>query len=171
MGSNLIVVPATTPEDFGAFRQLVSDYFDWLFRHYEGVPGFMAAISAHQAFDHELRDVGDIYSPPSGKALLALSEGQVAGCVAYRDLHDGSCEMKRMFVRDRFQGQGLGRALCRSVMDEAAADGLSIMRLDTGRLNSAAIAMYRQMGFRPCPPYRPYPDDVAAHLLFMERSL
>jgi GNAT superfamily N-acetyltransferase len=171
MSSNAIVVPASSPDHFEAFRLMVVEYFDWLFHHYEGVPGLMAAIGTHQAFEQELRDLGQMYSPPAGKALLAFSDNEPAGCAAYRDLHDGSCEMKRMYVRHRFQGYGLGRALCCALMTEAAADGFKLVRLDTGYLNSAAIAMYGQMGFRPCPPYRDYPDNVARHLVFMERPL
>ena len=88
-----------------------------------------------------------------------------------KDLGDGSCEMKRLFVPNRFQGQGTGRLLVRALIDAATADGFRLMRLDTGEQNSEAITMYESLGFRQCPPHHEYPTELMASLIFMERSL
>lgn len=88
-----------------------------------------------------------------------------------KDLRDGSCEMKRLYVPARFQGHGTGRLLVHALIDAAAADGYGLMRLDTGEQNSEAIAMYESMGFTHCPPHHEYPAELTERLKFMERSL
>jgi len=162
---------ATTDDDYDTFGRLIGEYEEWLRRRYADVPGLVDGVRSHQALDAELADLRAKYGPPEGRTLLAVRDGHVSGGVAYRDLHDGSCEMKRLFVPDRFQGQGTGRMLCRALLAAAAADGYRLMRLDTGYLNSEALAMYESLGFRTCPPYQEYPADLAVHLRFMEAPL
>jgi ribosomal protein S18 acetylase RimI-like enzyme len=103
--------------------------------------------------------------------LLARRDDVVTGGIAYRDLGAGVCEMKRLFVPDRFHGRGIGRRLCLALMDAALSDGYRLMRLDTGTHNDEAIAMYESLGFRECEPFHDYPVDLLAHLRFMERPL
>src|SRR5213593_1256806 len=64
-----------------------------------------------QSFDKELAELPGDYAPPQGRLLLALGNGQSAGCVALHRLEDEVCEMKRLYVRLQFRGKGLGRAL------------------------------------------------------------
>ena len=105
--------------------------------------------------------------------LLAMREGQISGGIAYRDRHDGSCEMKRLFVPSRFQGQGTGRLLCQALLDTAADDGYRVMRLDTGSQNSEALAMYKSLGFRNALAYheRARRTSSLTHLRFLEKPL
>ena len=166
-----VVAEATTDADFEAFGVLIREYEGWLQRRYADVPGLIDGVRAHQDLDAELAALPAKYGPPTGRTLLARREGQVTGGVAYRDLGDGTCEMKRLFVPDRFQGHGTGRTLCAALIATATADGYRSMRLDTGFLNSEAMAMYSALGFRECEPYGTYPDDLRAHLRFMELSL
>jgi GNAT superfamily N-acetyltransferase len=165
------ITVASEDADYDAFGDLIREYWGWLQARYLDVSAFIDNVAGHQALDAELADVRKTYGPPAGKLLLARRDGEVSGGVAYRDFHDGSCEMKRMFVPERFQGQGTGRALCRALIDEATADGYRLMRLDTGFRNTGAMVMYESLGFRECPAYRDYPDRLLPHLRFMEKPL
>ena len=55
-----------------------------------------------QNFKAELQGLPGDYAAPSGALLLALVNGQAAGCVAMRPLpdsdHTNACEMKRLYV-------------------------------------------------------------------------
>ena len=162
---------AGTDDDYAAFEALIREYEQWLYRRYTAEWELMDGVLAHQALDAELADLRGRYGPPEGRTLLARRDGAVTGGGAYHDLHDGSCEMKRLFVPERFQGHGTGRALCAAIVEAATADGYALMRLDAGFRNTEAIAMYESLGFRACDPYHEYPESLAVHLRFMERPL
>ena len=166
-----VISLATTAKDYDDFGVLIREYWDWLRLRYADVPGLMDSIGSHQGLEGELATLSTTYGPPRGSALLARRADEVTGGVGIRDLGDGICEMKRLFVPDRYQGSGIGRQLCEALFAQAAADGYHLMRLDTGRQNTEAIAMYESMGFRRRTPYRDYPAELLEFLLFMERPI
>jgi putative acetyltransferase len=74
-----------------------------------------------------------------------------------------------MFVRPAHRGTGVSRAILRALLRHAEADGVRVLRLETGVRQHAALAFYRREGFTeipPFPPYRPDPESV-----FLERRL
>ncbi len=77
--------------------------------------------------------------------------------------------MKRLFLRDQFRGQGLGRKLIEAIISEAKEMGYQRMRLDTlpPKMNDA-IALYRSYGFREIDSYY---DNPVPGAIFMELDL
>ena len=137
-----------------------------LFREYEAWLGMDLCF---QGFEQELKDLPGKYSPPSGRLYLAYSENQPAGCIALRDLGQGVCEMKRLFLREGFRGLGLGRMLIERLIGEAQAEGYWKMRLDTFPPKMGkAVALYESYGFRSIPAYYDNPHEG---VLFMEKQL
>lgn len=110
-----------------------------------------------QGFDSELVTLPGAYAAPQGALLLALMDGDVAGCAALRPLTDvdypNACEMKRLYVRRAYRRFGLGRALAQAVMDIAVGAGYSTMLLDTLVDMEAARELYANLGFIEVPPY------------------
>lgn len=121
-----------------------------------------------QDFDKELADLPGDYTPPKGRLLLAKDEDKIAGCVALRELSEGVCEMKRLYVKPQFRGLGIGRILAEAVIQEAHKIGYARMRLDTAPSMQAARALYMSLGFKKINPYRYNPIEGAE---FMEMSL
>ncbi len=137
-----------------------------LFLEYAQSLGFSLCF---QNFDKELASLPGDYAPPEGRLLLAEYQGQLAGCVALHKLEDDICEMKRLYLRPQFRGQGLGRVLADHIIAEARQIGYHRIRLDTVEpLMKDAVVMYRRIGFREIAPYRANP---IAGALYMELLL
>ena len=121
-----------------------------------------------QSFDAELAGLPGDYAPPRGALILAIIEGQVAGCVALRPLdnvdYPNAAEMKRLYVRRAFRGFGLGRQLVEAVMDAARQAGYTCILLDTLDDMEAARALYDELGFEDIPPYYHNPIPGAHYL-------
>jgi ribosomal protein S18 acetylase RimI-like enzyme len=148
---------ATSAEDLRHARALFEEYAASL--------GFDLGF---QDFAAELAGLPGDYAPPRGRLLLAFHEDQAAGCVALRELEDGVCEMKRLYVRPAFRDLHAGRALVEAILREAREIGYARMRLDTVPAMERARALYRRLGFREIPPYRYNPIPGTA---FMELRL
>lgn len=121
-----------------------------------------------QDFDREIKTLPGDYAPPRGELLLAWVGSAAAGCVGLRPLEVEVCEMKRLYVREKYRGQHVGRELARTIVARARALRYRCMRLDTVPSMKTAQALYREMGFVEIPPYRFNPIPGA---LFFELSL
>lgn len=121
-----------------------------------------------QNFDAELASLPGEYANPQGALLLALVDGQLAGCCAMRPLtssdYPNACEMKRLYVSPRFRRLGLGRQMAEATLDAARVAGYHHLLLDTLNDMESARALYQDLGFHDIPPY--YHNPIAgAHYL------
>jgi putative acetyltransferase len=150
------VTPAT-PADWLATREIFQEYAQQL-----GVD------LRFQNFEAELDDLPGEYAGPQGALLLAMVDGQLAGCCAMRPLissdYPNACEMKRLFVRDSYRCIGLGRQLAEAILDAARVAGYHHLLLDTLSEMESARALYADLAFEEIPPY--YHNPIAgAHYL------
>lgn len=121
-----------------------------------------------QSFEEELEGLPGDYAAPRGALMLAIIDGNVAGCCALRPLdnvdYPNAAEMKRLYVRKAFRGFGLGRQLAEAVMDAARQAGYDSILLDTLDDMEAARALYDELGFEDIPPYYHNPIPGAHYL-------
>ena len=152
-----LITQASTPEQIEETRAIFLEYEKWL-----------GVSLCFQGFEAELAALPGEYVPPTGSLLLAIEDGNVAGCVAFRPLSDRICEIKRLFVRDQYRGYGIGRALLLNLIDKAREGGYEKMRLDSWPPKmEKAIAMYASHGFVEIERYNDNPYDM----VFMELDL
>ena len=153
----LNIAPAGSPRDIEDIRTLFGEY-----------SVLVAAALCFQNFDQELAALPGDYVPPAGALLIARDADAAAGCVALRPCGAGSGEMKRMFVRERYRGTGLGRRLAERVIEEARRRKYRRIVLDTMPHLKSAIALYRDLGFLEIEPYlgSPTPGALCFELKF-----
>jgi ribosomal protein S18 acetylase RimI-like enzyme len=136
------IVEAQDGAAYAIARQLLAEYATWLDIEVE-----------NPILEHERNRLPADYGPPNGAILLAYVGDGIAGCVALRPLQPGICEMKRLWVREAFRRDGVGRALAVAVLERAARSGYQRMRLDTLAGMKAARRLYDSLGFREIPAY------------------
>jgi GNAT superfamily N-acetyltransferase len=168
---NEIIREASRAQDYHAMAQLITEYVVWLRSRYEQDNWFITEVLDRQSLSSELEILSTMYGPPNGRAFVAAHGSEIRACGAFRRLDDGTCEMKRVFVPERFRGAGLGRRLCSALIASARQDGLRLMKLDTGNLMQEATALYRSLGFSECAAYIDYPAKLMPYFVFMELRL
>ena len=83
---------------------------------------------------------------PFSLGLVAKLNGETAGyCLAW--LIGETCELHRIGVRGELQGRGIGRALLKTLLKEAAGKGAREVVLEVNEKNRKAISLYRALGF------------------------
>ncbi len=85
-------------------------------------------------------------------------EGSPAACGGVK-VFDDYAELKRMYVRPASRGLGLAKALLLHLTDFARAEGVPVLRLETGIHQRAAIGLYERAGFILIPPFGGYRAD------------
>jgi putative acetyltransferase len=63
------------------------------------------------------------------------------------------CEVKRLFVRESFQGLAIGRTLMGKLLDHAKHLQYDVVVLDTLDRLTAANSLYASLGFEKSAPY------------------
>lgn len=125
-----------------------------------------------QGFERELAELPGKYSPPCGGLFLACKAEAPVGCVAIRQIPypelGNASELKRLYVRPDCRGGGLGRQLALLALDRARAGGSEAVYLDTLSWLTAALNMYRSLGFEVIEPY--YGNPIQ-NVVYMRLSL
>ena len=152
------LITPLTPGDYDAVRLLFTEY-----------AGSLNTDLCFQQFDTELSGLPGDYAPPRG-ALFAARKGEVwMGCCALRPLdnvdYPNACEIKRLYVKPAFRGNGAGRRLAEAILNAAQQANYSYALLDTLTEMEAARALYDDLGFVEIPPYYFNPIEGAHYLM------
>ena len=70
-----------------------------------------------------------------------------------------------MFVTDAARGAGVGRASLEAVEAFARTVGVSLIQLETGPPQTAAIALYERSGYEHIPRFGKYVDDPTSYCM------
>jgi putative acetyltransferase len=101
--------------------------------------------------------------------FLIRADGAPAGCAGIQLVGSDYGEIKRMYVRPQYRGLGYGKRMIDYLARHAQAHDISLLRLETGIHQYAAIALYERYGFYQIPPFGPYHADPLS--LCYERRL
>ena len=84
------------------------------------------------------------------------------GCAGLRPLSDDVCEMKRLYVKPLYRGNGLGRLLAEKIVQLGIKKKYTRMHLDTLNSMQPAVGLYTSLGFVETDQYynNPHPEVV-----------
>ena len=160
--AEILVREAVGVQDVAAVRRLMQAYGTYLAANPSG-----AANICLEGYEQELERLPEGYSV----LLVALVDGEPAGCVALRTLRldEMACEMKRLWVEGAFRGLGLGRRLAEAAIGWAKRTGFVAMYLDTvPAAMPEANRLYEALGFVPVERYN---NNPVADVVFFRLSL
>jgi ribosomal protein S18 acetylase RimI-like enzyme len=151
---------ANTPEDVALGSELVREYV------------VATAEETGMNLDDVVPLVPDLHDfagryLDGGAYLVAQVDRSVAGSVGITPGSDKLCEMNRLWVRPPYRRAGVARQLCEASLHTARTLGFRRMALDVVPQRTAAIALYRALGFAETPPLHDYPF----RMVFLGRDL
>jgi DNA-binding MarR family transcriptional regulator len=118
-------------------RWCLQQYFDELDERFDA--GFDPALS----ISADARDL----TRPAGLLVIARLNGQPVGCGALKFHGKAPAELKRMWLAKSVRGLGLGARLLNELEQRARNAGARVVRLETNRALTEAIALYRRSGY------------------------
>ena len=113
----------------------------------------------------DLEDIQAHYFENRGLFLVALNGEQVIGSGAVRKLDDDTAELKRMWLLERYHGQGVGYRLISQLFKFAREWGYLRVCLQTSFNQTRALVFYRKIGFYEIPCYNDGDDDVSMEIV------
>lgn len=111
----------------------------------------------------------DSLSAPQTFVLGAYVQDKLIGIGAVKSLTRDYGEIKRMFVRTRYRGQGVAQKILSGLERHLFEENIPLVRLETGIHQKEALSFYKSMGFQLCGPFGDYKEDPLS--LFMEKHL
>jgi putative acetyltransferase len=158
MGANeLTIGQAESESHIAAVRGLWREYWESF-----GLP------MDFQGFGEELQGLPGVYGESGGALLLALHQDEAAGTIALRRLDATAGELKRLYLRPKYRGRGLGRCLLEAAMKRGGAMGYEILYADTLPSMTDALSLYQRAGFERTEAYSNSPTPGA---IYMKREL
>jgi putative acetyltransferase len=144
---------AATEREIAHVRALWAEYWETL-----GLP------LTYQGFGAQLQRLPGEFAAPGGSLLLAFNDATAAGTIAIRPLRADACEAKRLYVPPGFRGQGIGKMLLSTLIENARSMGYKTMYADTLPSMLGAAHLYQRFGFERVEAYSPDPTPGAIYL-------
>jgi len=145
-------VERARPEQCGIAYQIVAEYYE--------------ALSVVQR-ETAPRFREEYFAPGSG-LWLAWAGANLAGAIALREMRKGqAAEIKRMYVRPAYRGQGVAQKLLAAAESFARGVGYREIFLDSADGMAAAVRLYERNGYARCERYNQNPQAT----VFMNKRL
>lgn len=112
---------------------------------------FNAAKPGTVYFDESTDHLSDLFIEKTSAYFVLEINKQIAGGAGYfptKGLPSSTCELVKMYLSERFRGNGYGQLLLQKCMEEAKKEGYLKMYLESMPELVKAIPMYEKNGFK-----------------------
>ncbi len=106
-----------------------------------------------------------------GKVIFAKFENEIAGTAAIIKIDNEKCEIAKMAVSSKFQGNQIGRKLLLECIEIAKHMNFKKIILLTSPKLKKAVSMYKSAGFRSVAPIATLLHDLKRKTIMMEMEL
>ena len=96
----------------------------------------------------EIDRIPDYYAERGGAFFVAEEDAALAGMFGLERAGPNSCELRRMYVEPALRRRGVARKMLAEAEAAAWRMGCAMMVLSTSELQQAALALYRNAGYR-----------------------
>lgn len=114
-----------------------------LFKEYSKLKG---AEQCFVSLKKELVDLDKIY--PEGQILFGVVDEQVIGCIAVKAIDEKRCELKRLFIKPEYRGNGFSRLMFEAILKRSKDLGYEFAEIHTiPEIMILGYKMYLSYGF------------------------
>ena len=107
--------------------------------------------------------------PPPGSSPDRRSRRAAGGCVGLAPCSDGrTAEIKRLYVRPAWRGNGIAWTLINHAHHHAAQHGITRLILDVLPARTTVISFYRRLGYTETGPFA---TESPIPMIYMERPV
>ena len=96
----------------------------------------------------EIDRLSDYYTGKQGAFFVAYEDETLAGMFGLEGLGSQAAELRRMYVDPAYRRHGVARMMLDHAEHVCAEAGTSVLTLSTSELQQAALAFYRNAGYR-----------------------
>ena len=130
----------SSSEEFLRFYQITEDYYSSLVGGKDKRKGFIP-----YNLSSAIEDV-----------LIAYCGDVAVGCCGLKAYNETDIEIKRVWVEPEYRGKQIASTMMKLLEQKAAERGFKRLILQTREKMTAAVAMYKALGYRYIDNYPPY---------------
>tara|TARA_B100001057_G_C22622277_1_gene861052 strand:+ start:326 stop:841 length:516 start_codon:yes stop_codon:yes gene_type:complete len=155
----------------GELRTLLREYLDFAANVIIEEP-WKFSINIEKEIEFTFEKMKD-FTPPNGDILVAFSDEQAVGTASIKMIRKDVSELKRMYVKPKFQGQLIGQKLLERLFKRSEEFGAKEVFLDTPPPFEAAHKLYLKNGFELFEEYPELsiPDELKPQWVYMRKLL
>lgn len=135
LSMDITVTPYTPDDKEGAKRVVLAGFNDFGFAY-------------QREYDFDIDDPKKYYIDQGGMFYVIKDSGKVIGTIAIINKGNHVAELKRLYVKKKYQGQGLGSKLFDTAIHFCKNNGFTKIEFETNKKFTKAHALYQRRGFR-----------------------
>jgi len=153
-----------------AIKTLVKEYFNW--GNSISIEKYSYNFDIESMYAEFIEELPK-YTYPDGLLKLIEHKNEFIGIGGFKKINETTCELKRMYIQQKYRGNKLGERLLLSLIENAEEYGYEEMRLESARFMINGYALYSQNGFKEIEIYSDVesPKEYQSIIYCMNRKL